>query len=548
MKALTDRAFQQALSMFSSVVNADRSNVDGWCGVSAAHLGLQNFSSALYAARQARELAPQSPQPLFMLAPAALCADDKIAADLCFEEMKSLDQKAAGALARFWVDRLAEHQQIKEAAEAWGAYVEAFDPDFKDRLLYAELLLDAAEPNEALNQIKRAPLESAQRAEVWALKARANLQLGALDDAVTDAGRAISADPDCLPAYVVISEIKPESLNGRFMTQLMRLVNRPEAPTANRALAGYALGRAREAQQEFDAAFAAYEAANRIERNAFLQASRNYERQETEQTLISEIAIFSQAYLSTPPDDSRRGAGLIFIAGMPRSGSTLIDQILSAHSQVMSAGESQALPHVHQTIVNRALKDGALITTTIDAHANEWAELYRAALPAAVKEGPVIVDKMLSNVWRIGLIARIFPAAKVLITKRDPLDTAVSIFRLNFRGAHSYANDLGDIAHYYKCVEALSSHWSSIEPSVCTIIEYERLVGDFENGVRTLLDDCGLSNEEACFDFHKSKRPVATLSAAQVREPVSSKSIGRWRRYENHLEPLRLGLEEPLQL
>jgi hypothetical protein len=274
-------------------------------------------------------------------------------------------------------------------------------------------------------------------------------------------------------------------------------------------------------------------AAHRELGRAAAQRGRPYQRQQTAARLAAEMRMFSADVLRKAPPAPERGRGLLFIVSMPRSGSTLVDQALAGHSQVASRGESRAL-HIVRGLFDAQLTNHSDPDLLVQRFGAAWDDTYRAGAPAA----QVVVDKNLFNFWNVGLIARLFPAARVVIVRRDPVDVCFSIFRRAFIGEHAFADDLEDLAHYHRCFDRLVDHWREALPGAVLEVSYEALVQDFETGVRAVLDHAGLPFEQACVRFHETKRPVSTASAAQVRQPLFTAGVGRWRAYAQQLQPL----------
>jgi hypothetical protein len=243
------------------------------------------------------------------------------------------------------------------------------------------------------------------------------------------------------------------------------------------------------------------------------------------------------------PDDSP-----VFVVGMPRSGTTLVERILSSHSAVVSAGESQnfgvCLKRAAGTNSNRVLDVETLVSAMeidLAAVGRSYVETTRPQGTAAAR----FVDKMPLNFFYVGFIHLALPNAKVICLRRDPMDTCLSnlrqLFALGF-SYYNYAYDLGDIGRYYVLFDALISHWNGVLPGKLLEVSYERLVANQENETRRLLQFCGLPFEPACLDFHANAAPVATASAVQVRAPLYTGAVGRWRRYGKVLDGLRAEL------
>lgn len=542
-RALVSGRFDEASSLFEQSLDSEPDNVFGLCGLSAARFGAGDIGAALELAKYANVVAPQAIQPVLALGAPALCVGDDVAISFCFEVLKKVNKELGWAFVKYWSQHLSERDRFAEAARAFEVFMSAHPADYDMLTAFADLLLGASRPAEAREQIERAHAIRPGSASLRVLGARASLQLGDIGAAREAALAAIETDSDNLEAYFALADIDPGAATEAMLGRLSRRLDDESLTDDVRTLIGSALGRGLEARGEFDAAFEAFASANACARRANRMRGFVYDRSQAEAAVGAAAERFSKTDLGAPSPSPQRGGDLIFIVGMPRSGSTLIDQILSSHSRVASAGESMALPRVMEAIIARQRRSGDTLDNLIARHADEWEAQYRAGLTFPAGPLPVIVDKSLQNFWHCGLIARLFPAAKIIEMRRDPLDVALSIYRLLFFGAHTYANDLAEIAHYQRCFEAVCDYWAGALPRPAYRLSYEEFVADFEAQMSRLFEYCGLDAEEACRQFHKTERPVFTLSAAQVRTGLDRSRSGAWRSYEKHLGPLQNALD-----
>ncbi len=292
----------------------------------------------------------------------------------------------------------------------------------------------------------------------------------------------------------------------------------------------YGMGKAFEDMGRYDEAFAHYERGGRI-----TAKSRSYDRGAVEREFKNVKEFFTAERLSSLKGLGDPEARSIFIVGMPRSGSTLVEQILASHSGVDALGELLDLDRIFRPHLGQLSEDNI-----------PWAELgaaYTTGLAQKTTQpGLRPVDKGLHNFVLIGFIQILFPNAVILHCERDAMDTCFSCFSLRFANGHAWSNRQSDTAHYYGCYRDLMEHWQKVLPGRIATIRYEDLTTDFEPQVRQLLDACDLPWEPACLAFHETDRTVRTASSAQVRQPVSTGSIGRWKRFEPHLSELKTGL------
>lgn len=303
---------------------------------------------------------------------------------------------------------------------------------------------------------------------------------------------------------------------------------RPGLDPVDRAELLFALGRLLDAAGAYDRAFAWYQAANTA------APRTGYDRAAHEALIDSLIAAFPAAEPLAPVAGARPPP--VFIVGMFRSGSTLIEQVLASHPRVSSGGELDLIP----AIVRRRLTPYPKTLATADRTA--LAQAYLAELATRFPTADVLTDKRPDNFLHVGLIKRLFPHARIVHTRRDPLDNALSVFFLHLSGAMPYAGDLMDIGHYLAQERRLTAHWRSLWPDDILELDYDAFVSDPRSHTEALLAHCGLDWNDACLAFHQAESNVRTASVWQVREPLYQRSSGRWRNYERQLAPLKTWL------
>jgi tetratricopeptide (TPR) repeat protein len=321
-----------------------------------------------------------------------------------------------------------------------------------------------------------------------------------------------------------------------LIARLRAAIADPAASVADRADLGFALGKMLDSCSAWDAAFAAYSAANRASRQSAGRIAA-YDRRAHEAFIDALIAEFQpgQTTAARLPQSARP----VFICGMFRSGSTLAEQILSAHSRVAAGGELAFLPSRVRTELAPFPKTMATVTQPqLDALAARYLEMLATLFP----HGDRVTDKRPDNFLYIGLIKRLFPDARIVHTVRNALDNCLSIFFLHLDHSMSYALDLADIGHYYVQYRRLMAHWKSLYGADILDLDYDALVQEPRPAMEQLTAFCGLEWEEACLSFEQSARAVKTASVWQVRERLYRRSSGRWRNYAAHLTSLKAQL------
>ena len=366
--------------------------------------------------------------------------------------------------------------------------------------------------------------------------------LGRTDDAEAELEALLALQPDNARAHHLLSSLRRQSATHNHVARLRQRLG-DAGPGPDRLLLGYALAKELEDLGQAQDSFAQLASANAEHRRSLPYA------------FASDAAIFDAIERhwmhSAVSTAAPHGSGApIFIVGMPRTGTTLVDRILSSHPDVESAGELQAMPLAVKAASGTRTRTVLDPETVVAAARVDSAQLGRDYLQRAQshrrRQTPRFIDKFPGNFQYLGPIARALPDAAIICLRRHPLDTVLANFRNLFAISsryYDYSYDLRDIAAYYARFDQLMAQWKRAFPGRVLELSYEALVSDQEAQTRRLLAHCGLGWDPRCLDFHTNAAPVSTPSAAQVRRPLYSESIGRWRHHAQSLESARHLLE-----
>lgn len=343
---------------------------------------------------------------------------------------------------------------------------------------------------------------------------------------------AIKGRPDHIEAHHNLSGIKKYKKDDEDLKILEQIAEDPSRLTPlNQMRLDFILGKAHADSLDQDRAFDYYN-----QGNAKMRAGLDYDEKSAEEFNEALKKVFGQDYFATAHISDNNDPTPIFIVGMPRSGSTLIEQIIASHSDVYAAGELTTLGN---TIKSKIKNFPHGLETASDQDLRSIGEDYLAEIKKLAPDARRIIDKMPGNYRFLGLISKILPGARVIHTRRNAMDCCFSIYTRLFLQPVHYAYDMTELGRYYTLYQDLMSHWRETLPKgSMTDVDYEDVVADLDNEARKLIEFVGLDWQDTVLEFHNQKGAVKTASAAQVRKPIYKTSIERWRPYEKHLGPL----------
>jgi len=427
------------------------------------------------------------------------------------------------------------------AAEIYKPLTDRDPPDAEHLATLARLFLSARAMQNALHYYKKALAIDPENAGANLGMSRYFMFHGRLEEAEQHCRKAIASNPQSADAYSQLSEIIRGAFTDVEISALERIRSSDRFEFDQRAVATYAIGEAYHKRKERGKAFAAWVDANgfklkHLTGDPLAAYDPHRQKKATSHLMNAFPSPLSNKYTFDPP----RGAPIpIFIVGMPRSGTTLLESALAAHPDIAGAGELPVLPIIRDSFMEwmegTGWREGPLPPADVAA----WRERYfRQYKDYNVEPAKFVVDKLPQNFLSVGVIRTLFPEAKIIHIRRNPVETGFSIFRRNFTRHWTFSTSLENIGHYYGQYAKLMEHWQKIFSPDIAFIQYEELVQAFEQKLRNILAFCNIEWDDNCLEFYRADRTVITFSAVQVRNPPSTDHLNSSGPYADALQPL----------
>ncbi|HUA25689.1 MAG TPA: sulfotransferase [Steroidobacteraceae bacterium] len=506
--ALSESDFRSSEDLFRDVLKRDASHLAALAGLAAVAIRAGNTRDAERLLTHARNRSAHHPLVQRALGHAQLTANRLLEAEATFRGLLRL-----------------EPQNPQNWSALGSVYI---------RLLRQEDALCAYE--------EAARLEPSQTGFRLAV-GHVNKTLGRRAQCEESYRECLRLDPTSAEAYWSLADLKNYLFSDAELAAMQDLLT--SSARTDRAQLHFALARALEQREKYSEAFAHYAQGNALRRKTAPFSSATFEAKSKRIAACFDSEFFRTRAPAGHPDPAP-----IFIVGLPRSGSTLVEQILASHSQVEGTMELHNILAMVRELDHADPGRDGYPERICALPADELTALGRRfiAETTALRSGrPRFIDKMPNNFSHVGLIHAILPNASIVDVRRHPMDACFSTYKQHFAEGQSFSYDLEDLGRYYRCYLALMDHWDAVLPGKVFHLQYEQLVRNPESTIRDLLDHCGLAFEAATLNFHETHRAVRTASSEQVRQPLYVSGVGYWKRFATDLEPLRASLGDCLQ-
>lgn len=495
--------FEQAISSYQTAVSLDPKKVAGWVNIAICCRARKDQTAALKALDKAVEADPSSFHAHFNRG--LVHCDNKNMAPALSDLEKAAELGPDVPEVHFQLGFLRElAQQHKKAISSYGKYLKI---DRNNPMVHTNL-------GACLQMV-------------------GDFTLGA-----EHLHTAIGLQPDNGRARYLLACSDQARTDPQTMSAIEQQLSRPDLPLQQRIYMHFAAGRLYDRIGDHARAFDNYKSGNDLR-----GASYHFDR-----TAIGELpdrlaAAFPKDLFARHQDAGDPSERPVFVVGMPRSGTTLVEQVIAAHPDAYGAGELSNLSTIG-AVPDGTYPDNVAVLTEEDI--SDLAARYLADYPAAAAEARKVVDKTPGNALALGMIALMFPNARIIHCSRDPMDTCWSCYSQNFVSDLPYSCDFDNLAAYHGAHDRAMEHWRSVLPEHILDVRYEQMIADPETSFRRIIEFCGLDWDERCLAFHEHDRAVNTTSLWQVRKPLFTSSIGKWKNFEAQLAPLKSALDDAL--
>ena len=427
-----------------------------------------------------------------------------------------------------------QHGEPEEAAKCYERAAALQSDKTIAAINRAEVLIQQGHAAAAEDCVRQAIAADPGADLAWQVLGVLQQRCGRFDEAIESLKRAIELQPKRVSAYVsLVLGKKIGPADASLVQGMLALVDDGSLAPSSRSSVHYALGKAYDDLCEYESAMRHFNKANELAAEQMRDAGRSFDRRGHKAVVDQIISGFTADFFARHAADGSDSDLPILIIGMPRSGTTLVEQIVSSHRDIGAAGEQSFwIDRLRHSGLTNAALTGALPPAEVRRHAADYVALLRAAAPAAHR----VTDKMPGNFLILGLIHLALPNARIIHCRRDPIDTCLSIYCTPFGNPIDFAHDRADIVFYYEQYARLMEYWRRVIPEDRLLdIGYETLVANPEHMTRKMIEFCGLDWDEACLRHERNEHIIMTPSLWQARQPVYRDAVARWRRYENWL-------------
>ena len=497
---LNNQQIEEAIQAFQAILKNNPEDVNAMRYLARAYRQASNhLQDAEALLRNATQLAPGFIAAWFDLASLLNLRDKKMESIAAYQKVVQLDP---------------------ENAAAWGglgsAYAIAMYPEKSAEAYAKSIQLKPDVPNVLMGQAHILKTLGDQAAALNAYRA------------------AIKIKPDFGEVYWSMANLKVFHFEDQELSAMLKQLEQDNLSESEEIHFRFALGKAFEDKKDYDQAWHFYHTGNQKQRAI---VDHYPLEMEIRQNQLREV--FSERFIRERSDVGHDVSDPILIVGLPRSGSTLIEQILASHSQVEGTSELPVLGKIAESIGQHRIDGIQYPMAARELRNRDWRayglQYIEETQRHRVTNKPFFTDKLPNNFPQIGLLSLILPNAKIINARRHPLDSCLGNYKQLFSRGQNFTYDMLDLAHYYQQYHTMMKHWHEVLPGKVLDVHYEETVHDLEGQVRRILDFCGLSFEQSCIDFHETDRAVKTASSEQVRQPIYKEALGTWRLYEKHL-------------
>lgn len=500
---------EKSLSWFKKAISQDSKHVDAYCNLGNALRALERYGEATAAYSRVLEINPDRAEAHYNLGIVLL-----------------------------------ELRQLNSAINCFNQALRCNPTDKNTYLELGKAQNLKGDLDQAVSAFRKALAIDPGNVKCYIQLAHAYSDHGEIDEAISACRKAIEIVPGHAQAYWLLAMSRKFTEYDDDLKTMELLLSKKGVSDRDQSRLAFGLGKAYEDLGDFDKSMEYV-----IKGTGLRRKSYDYSISESQQQFDRIKEVFSAEFLGSHGDCGSADNTPIFILGMPRSGTSLVEQILASHPDVFGAGEISDLGLILTSIKtsDEERKSGLTPIAIRDLEADDFADMgadYIKRIREHSASVKFITDKMPHNFLYIGFIRAILPNARIIHCTRHPMDNCLSIFKKPLSDGHWYANNMSELGQYYRMYQELMDYWKDNLPGVIYDQSYEELVTSQTEQVSKLLQHCGLDWDDACLDFHKTRRKIGTASNAQVRLPIYQDSVELWKRYEEQLQPLKAAIYE----